>query len=104
FFYAPATPEIYTLSYTTLFRSEDLVEHGLIERPGPVGIGIGERRPPGNRRPQMRHLALATRQAAADLAQRMGTSELGKQHRHELDRKSTRLNSSHRTISYAVFC
>src|SRR5207248_6882903 len=27
-------------------------------------------------------------------------------HRHlrELDRKSTRLNSSHRTISYAVFC
>src|SRR5437867_3688899 len=23
---------------------------------------------------------------------------------HELDRKSTRLNSSHRTISYAVFC
>src|SRR5207248_5787004 len=23
---------------------------------------------------------------------------------HEADRKSTRLNSSHRTISYAVFC
>src|SRR5438094_5104114 len=23
---------------------------------------------------------------------------------HQLDRKSTRLNSSHRTISYAVFC
>src|SRR5437867_10490820 len=25
-------------------------------------------------------------------------------HRHPQDRKSTRLNSSHRTISYAVFC
>src|SRR5437667_6951350 len=25
-------------------------------------------------------------------------------HHHELDRKSTRLNSSHITISYAVFC
>src|SRR5207248_10890328 len=25
-------------------------------------------------------------------------------HRSALDRKSTRLNSSHRTISYAVFC
>src|SRR5437867_6151447 len=26
------------------------------------------------------------------------------QPRHQPDRKSTRLNSSHRTISYAVFC
>src|SRR5437763_9248463 len=25
-------------------------------------------------------------------------------HKHALDRKSTRLNSSHRCISYAVFC
>src|SRR5437867_9202433 len=25
-------------------------------------------------------------------------------HRFDIDRKSTRLNSSHRTISYAVFC
>src|SRR5437867_10415439 len=43
-------------------------------------------------------------------------ASLDKKHRHELtrklrrferevpDRKSTRLNSSHRTISYAVFC
>src|SRR5437867_11083767 len=29
---------------------------------------------------------------------------LGGQTRPNLDRKSTRLNSSHRTISYAVFC
>src|SRR5207248_8536112 len=28
----------------------------------------------------------------------------GKLNARELDRKSTRLNSSHRTISYAVFC
>src|SRR5207248_11655639 len=29
--------------------------------------------------------------------------DLGEYH-HKADRKSTRLNSSHRTISYAVFC
>src|SRR3712207_9482897 len=28
----------------------------------------------------------------------------GSQHYHTLDRKSTRLNSSHANISYAVFC
>src|SRR3712207_7126270 len=35
------------------------------------------------------------------------SSELGRQHRiavHTIDRKSTRLNSSHANISYAVFC
>src|SRR5437867_8326428 len=30
--------------------------------------------------------------------------EIGRARFGELDRKSTRLNSSHRTISYAVFC
>src|SRR5258708_30058912 len=28
----------------------------------------------------------------------------GRRYRHQLDRKSTRLNSSHQIISYAVFC
>src|SRR5437879_9908127 len=31
-------------------------------------------------------------------------TQLGYDFRHRLDRKSTRLNSSHRCISYAVFC
>src|SRR2546422_4669516 len=30
--------------------------------------------------------------------------QLGSQRGHEIDRKSTRLNSSHGYISYAVFC
>src|SRR5207248_5394123 len=36
-----------------------------------------------------------------DKAKRQAAIEFGKT---EIDRKSTRLNSSHRTISYAVFC
>src|SRR5207248_11700588 len=32
------------------------------------------------------------------------TCRLEFKERHRVDRKSTRLNSSHRTISYAVFC
>src|SRR5687768_18208192 len=69
FFNDTATTEIYTLSYTTLFRSvltdgdaivvetSSIVEHLAVHHPGPAP-----------------------------------------------DRKSTRLNSSHGYISYAVFC
>src|SRR2546422_5121474 len=71
FFNDTATTEIYTLSYTTLFRSL-----------------AGERR--------------VRRQA-----QRQRLSPRGPAVRRESqarDRKSTRLNSSHGYISYAVFC
>src|SRR5258708_27273252 len=33
-----------------------------------------------------------------------GTRKLSRRERKDLDRKSTRLNSSHQIISYAVFC
>src|SRR5256886_4029651 len=33
-----------------------------------------------------------------------GPAERGEQRRMDIDRKSTRLNSSHSQISYAVFC
>src|SRR3712207_9178506 len=61
----------------------------------------------------------ARREAAADAAHRerlapgeierrggLPVAELQRQHAHphEVDRKSTRLNSSHANISYAVFC
>src|SRR6266508_6403035 len=62
FFNDPATTEIYTFPYTTLFRSHQC------------------------------HL---------------GFHAFGRNRRHEWicrDRKSTRLNSSHVAISYAVFC
>src|SRR3712207_7765006 len=34
----------------------------------------------------------------------LGTNKVIDKHRRNLDRKSTRLNSSHANISYAVFC
>src|SRR5438094_6133258 len=74
FFNATATPEIYTLPYTTLFRS-DGGDTGRRDRSGiwgTVAAGGGG-----------------------------GSAECGN---GPPDRKSTRLNSSHRTISYAVFC
>src|SRR5580698_11228618 len=38
------------------------------------------------------------------LRQQINGAEQGKTHKHIGDRKSTRLNSSHMSISYAVFC
>src|SRR3712207_7073964 len=76
--------------YTTLFRSEHL---GLIKVfqcfPAPAHV---ERDPAGQ------HVGVTDGQGQTP-AERTGTSR-GQQ----LDRKSTRLNSSHANISYAVFC
>src|SRR5258708_21254555 len=89
FFNDTATTEIYTLSYTTLFRSR-LAQEAFA------------------RLLQLRQEG----KVAAELMQ-MGTLEQllehGKNYRKRLetlqqDRKSTRLNSSHQIISYAVFC
>src|SRR3712207_7681877 len=80
--------------YTTLFRSAlgELLQHGLDPRPpgrgGGRGVidevaeeagGVGEDPDVGGERAEDGHAA-------------------------EQDRKSTRLNSSHANISYAVFC
>src|SRR5258707_10788516 len=67
--------------YTTLFRSHrDAAGATLRQRFTPAGL-LGR---------QIEHCAVARR-----LAQQVVP---------ELDRKSTRLNSSHANISYAVFC
>src|SRR3712207_7239590 len=73
--------------YTTLFRSAVRAQAGRFERDGLQAQPYAERADlqPGALRPQPRHLA------AADA-------------RQPVDRKSTRLNSSHANISYAVFC
>src|SRR3712207_8848305 len=83
--------------YTTLFRSE--VRSARRERPQGVHLKLPGRlrraaflthRPtPLRRRQTRRHTLTATRHAAKPPV---------------LDRKSTRLNSSHANISYAVFC
>src|SRR3712207_8455384 len=75
--------------YTTLFRSIE------------TGHEAHERRLAGERRPK-EHIERATLQRQGNVADmRFRTHILS----HLLeDRKSTRLNSSHANISYAVFC
>src|SRR2546427_6728923 len=80
FFNDTATTEIYTFPYTTLFRSGRL-EHAArhVARQGqPCGL-------------QLQALAFFAGHQSLHLAA-------------VADRKSTRLNSSHSQISYAVFC
>src|SRR5438094_5649048 len=63
------------------------------------------------RAPALREERLAASPEALELARRLEAGEVdlvvlltGVGTRALVDRKSTRLNSSHRTISYAVFC
>src|SRR3712207_7736436 len=75
--------------YTTLFRSDGRIEH------------VGATRSRGRRGATCR--AATTRIIYA----KTGASDQGAAMRHafmSIDRKSTRLNSSHANISYAVFC
>src|SRR5262245_64567859 len=71
--------------YTTLFRS-DLADHELERLDAAVGAALDPEGLPGAQRLEVEH----SRQRADHLV--------------GLDRKSTRLNSSHLGISYAVFC
>src|SRR3989442_5911095 len=77
--------------YTTLFRSPLVL-------PGP-GLGAGRANDPfaeGNDEPRSL--------GEGDEVDRFGHSAVGPGPADEGDRKSTRLNSSHVRISYAVFC
>src|SRR5258708_19909438 len=75
--------------YTTLFRSLGVVQRALMQAVrNAVAHGI-ER--PGERRAAGKPLSGQVR----IVVQRRDT---------DIDRKSTRLNSSHQIISYAVFC
>src|SRR5205814_6084360 len=76
--------------YTTLFRSDVAVELELDDdlRRG-EHAGRGHRGDAGD-----------GGELLLELGRHRGTHDL----RHHLDRKSTRLNSSHLGISYAVFC
>src|ERR1017187_1456002 len=73
--------------YQTVFPAlaQRLLEHRLVQLPRPMLIGVGQGGSLGcHRHPQMLQLPLATRQAVANLAQRMRLSQLAKQHGHEL--------------------
>src|SRR3712207_7574912 len=75
--------------YTTLFRS------AVDQPPQPLHVGLGEVDHVdvvADRRPVVRRVVVPEHRQPRALAER------------RLDRKSTRLNSSHANISYAVFC
>src|SRR5437667_3359948 len=82
FFNDTATPEIYTLS---LHDALPISQHPRVEAPYQCRSRFGEPRTQGR-----------SGRAARKLAQPCQA--------RGPDRKSTRLNSSHITISYAVFC
>src|SRR3712207_7929971 len=73
--------------YTTLFRSAALRDQG--------GSGRAHTGPPVEQGQQLGGPLAAHNQAAGAVDEGQPTSQ---------DRKSTRLNSSHANISYAVFC
>src|SRR3712207_7406634 len=73
--------------YTTLFRSRAMAQDGVLVARGWLGsVASGVPAAPGTILPQLPY-------ALADLVMERAK-----------DRKSTRLNSSHANISYAVFC
>src|SRR3712207_7562827 len=81
-------PRSTLLPYTTLFRSDGAPHHR--RRRGGLRVHAGQGRPPRARgRGGLRAAGPEGRQGQPGRA---------------LDRKSTRLNSSHANISYAVFC
>src|SRR3712207_7088361 len=73
--------------YTTLFRSDRIADTG------PERIAAGEDRGPRGRAPGG---------GPGGAEEHAGLGQLAEVRRR--DRKSTRLNSSHANISYAVFC
>src|SRR2546429_3144341 len=75
--------------YTTLFRSRSSFILFFLERGGRLVRGFGQTKVGGNPRNPL---------------EGGRTDQRKKRKKLERDRKSTRLNSSHGYISYAVFC
>src|SRR2546429_7153374 len=83
--------------YTTLFRSCVFRRHRRVGLPGPRGAACGDQRPEGSG-------AWGDWEAGGTPDEARGHGQGFEDHRSVEDRKSTRLNSSHGYISYAVFC
>src|SRR3712207_9013199 len=88
--------------YTTLFRSTHPLPFGLSRREPLLGRALLAE-PPGqgaDRRGSGRDLGYTDKPQGARGRAEVGSRDSGPPQ----DRKSTRLNSSHANISYAVFC
>src|SRR5690606_41960371 len=99
---APPTPPLFP--YTTLFRSRYLVHRrsgGILphHRTGPSADG-SLRHP---RQPQQKRMGLPCLAPSPASGRGLGRGRIAPSPVAGLDRKSTRLNSSHVKISYAVF-
>src|SRR5699024_12086234 len=97
--FRPSAAVIFTLSYTTLFRSGI----GLLDVARVVLAVVVFQRLRGNVRFQRVLLIGQGRKLDCHRCTPLEWA-LGKVPRRAADRKSTRLNSSHVSISYAVFC
>src|SRR2546429_5900003 len=84
--------------YTTLFRSSETLS---LTNPF---VPLMRRKLFHQRVFQASILALLLLSVAIYLGTRAGAGTFGPEHPSDLDRKSTRLNSSHGYRSYAVFC
>src|SRR5690606_41934733 len=95
FFLSPLPPRSSLFPYTTLFRSERL---GVVEQLAQLHADPGRVHDAHVEREQARKAVERTRIVAGE------EHRIGPRHAVGQDRKSTRLNSSHVKISYAVFC
>src|SRR2546430_10429526 len=88
--------------YTTLFRSVRRPQHPRARDVGNAGVDVEERA----RRRRFEKLAISgtALRKSAHRIHRLIMSLSAVEIRFAKDRKSTRLNSSHSQISYAVFC
>src|SRR3712207_8270236 len=91
-------PRSTLLPYTTLFRSFDAVAADLVEDLRPALAQLAPLMPHPVTSAEVTRLDVEAQHA---LAQIRYSGDDGKE---LTDRKSTRLNSSHANISYAVFC
>src|SRR3712207_6884827 len=84
--------------YTTLFRSERVSQSASVTNGRVSGVVVGE-----PERVADRFLEASVYRRAGDMGKAEATASY-LDRLQALDRKSTRLNSSHANISYAVFC
>src|SRR3712207_9379759 len=90
--------------YTTLFRSAEQLGARARALQRPFLLEHVERRQCGGAGQRVARVRVAVEERARLLvrAEEAGVDLLGRERRRERDRKSTRLNSSHANISYAV--